>query len=159
MLTYSSTQKKMLLDCLMCVSRWLTVSKSNHMVGTRLLHFVFERGCVHVDSCYIKRWSEKMLTQHCLQFESSSRSLTLCASASYSIVCLSACDWENRRVSWSLPARWQWRMAGEECWLRGGSELQLFRVSNIGVIVCAKSLSHDICIAHSCGSSSNWTCG
>lgn len=45
-------------------------------------------------------------------------------------------------------------MAGEECWLREGSELQLFRVSNIGVIVCAKSLSHDICIAHSCGSSS-----
>lgn len=43
---------------------------------------------------------------------------------------------------------WQWRMAGEECWLREGSKSQLFRVSDIGVIVCAKRPGRDFCKSH-----------
>lgn len=60
-------------------------------------------------------------------------------------VCLCVTE-EKKKMSqlafaWSLS--WQWRTAGEKCWLREGSESQLFRVSNIGVIVCAKRLGCD----------------
>lgn len=43
-------------------------------------------------------------------------------------------------------------MVAEECWLREGSKSQLFRVSDIGVIVHKKTRGRVFGIAHSCGS-------
>lgn len=120
-----------LLDCtVLCVfflCSWLAVSKSKYMARVdwaALFLFFLKGNIIHVEGSYIKCWNERMLVYvwaFSFEFESKHRLHSRC---------LFVCNWENRGVSWSLPARclgsegwWQKNVGWEKVASRSCSEL------------------------------------
>lgn len=147
--------KAMLLDSTVLrvffgVCSWLALSKSNHMVrivwaAWSYLHFVL-KGAHSSRRCQLCKNAEmKECLLMCVLFGGVSCTIWIQlgvfmpAPAPQLFVCVCVIEKIDESVGvFARSLSWQWGPVAEECWLREGSKSQLLRVSDIGVIVCAK---------------------